>query len=139
MELHNIEKLLEKYFEATTTVTEEETLKAYFLQGDVAPHLQEYTTMFTYFSNAKEETFTKQVPLKPRKRNYKWLSVAAVAVLALGIYFGNDYREQKEAEYVLQETEKAFSLIAQNLNKGTEKLVYLNKFEEATNKIYKTN
>lgn len=142
MELHNIEKLLEKYFEATTTVAEEETLKAYFLQGDVAPHLQEYTTMFTYFSNAKEETFTKQVPLKPRKRNYKWLSVAAVAavaVLALGIYFGNDYREQKEAEYVLQETEKAFSLIAQNLNKGTEKLVYLNKFEEATNKIYKTN
>ncbi|ADY27985.1 MULTISPECIES: hypothetical protein [Cellulophaga] len=139
MELHNIEKLLEKYFEATTTVAEEETLKAYFLQGDVAPHLQEYTTMFTYFSNAKEETFTKQVPLKPRKRNYKWLSVAAVAVLVLGIYFGNDYREQKEAEYVLQETEKAFSLIAQNLNKGTEKLVYLNKFEEATNKIYKTN
>ncbi|SNQ43868.1 hypothetical protein [Cellulophaga lytica] len=139
MELHNIEKLLEKYFEATTTVAEEETLKAYFLQGDVAPHLQEYTTIFTYFSNAKEETFTKQVPLKPRKRNYKWLSVAAVAVLVLGIYFGNDYREQKEAEYVLQETEKAFSLIAQNLNKGTEKLVYLNKFEEATNKIYKTN
>ncbi|MDO6854326.1 hypothetical protein Q4599_12110 [Cellulophaga lytica] len=139
MELHNIEKLLEQYFEATTTVAEEETLKAYFLQGDVAPHLQEYTTMFTYFSNAKEETFTKQVPLKPRKRNYKWLSVAAVAVLVLGIYFGNDYREQKEAEYVLQETEKAFSLIAQNLNKGTEKLVYLNKFEETTNKIYKTN
>ncbi|MDO6492129.1 MAG: hypothetical protein ABJD66_17060 [Cellulophaga sp.] len=139
MELHNIEKLLEKYFEATTTVAEEEAIKAYFLKGDVAPHLQEYTAMFTYFSNAKEETFTKQVPLKPRKRNYKWLSVAAVAVLALGIYFGNDYREQKEAEYVLQETEKAFSLIAQNLNKGTEKLVYLNKFEEATNKIYKTN
>lgn len=139
MELHNIEKLIEKYLEATTTVAEEETLKAYFLKGDVAPHLKEYTAMFTYFSVAKEETFTKQVPLKPRKRNYKWLSVAAVAVLVFGIYYGNDYREQKEAEYVLQQTKKAFGLIAQNLNKGTEKLVYLNKFEETKNKIYKTN
>tara|TARA_R110002049_G_scaffold242128_4_gene415945 strand:+ start:2132 stop:2551 length:420 start_codon:yes stop_codon:yes gene_type:complete len=139
MELHNIEKLIEKYMEATTTVAEEEIVRAYFLKGDVAPHLKEYTAMFQYFSIAKEEQFTKQVPLKPRKSNYKWLSVAAVAVLVFGIYFGNDYREQKQAEYVLNETEKAFSLIAQNLNKGTEKLVYLEKLEETTNKIYTNN
>ncbi|MCK0157694.1 hypothetical protein MWU65_10920 [Cellulophaga sp. F20128] len=139
MELHNIEKLLEKYLEATTTVAEEETLRTYFLKGDIAPHLKEYTTMFQYFSMAKEEQFTKQVPLKPRKSNYKWLSVAAVAVLVFGIYFGKDYQEQKQAEYVLNETEKAFQLIAQNLNKGTEKLVYLGKLEETTNKIYTNN
>lgn len=139
MELHNIEKLIEKYMEATTTVAEEEIVRAYFLKGDVAPHLKEYTAIFQYFSIAKEEQFTKQVPLKPRKSNYKWLSVAAVAVLVFGIYFGNDYREQKQAEYVLNETEKAFSLIAQNLNKGTEKLVYLEKLEETTNKIYTNN
>ena len=55
MELHNIEKLIEKYMEATTTVAEEEIVRAYFLKGDVAPHLKEYTAMFQYFSIAKEE------------------------------------------------------------------------------------
>ncbi len=136
MELHNIEKLVEKYLDATTTVTEEETLRNYFLNSNVAPHLKEYATMFQYFSIAKEEQFTKHVPLKPRKSNYKWLYIAAAAVLIFGIYFGNDYREQKQAEYVLNETEKAFNLIAKNLSKGTEKIAYLRKLEETTNKIY---
>ena len=81
MELDNIERLLEKYFEATTTVAEEQTLQAYFSQEEVASHLEQYRPMFNYFSIAKEERYTKQVPLKPRKRNYKWLSIAAVVVL----------------------------------------------------------
>ena len=105
MELDKIEKLLEKYFEAATTVAEEETLKTYFSQEGVAAHLEPYTPMFQYFSNAKEERFTKEVPLESlasattkRKFNYKWLSVAAVTLLMFGIYFGNEYKEQKETE-----------------------------------------
>lgn len=140
MELDNIEKLLEKYFEATTTVTEEEILRTYFSQKNVATHLKQYAPMFQYFSKAKEEQYTKQVPLKPRKNYYKWISVAAVAVLMFGVYFGSDsykdYQEQKQAEYAYNETKKAMSLLASNFGKGTEKMAYLNEFDTTTQKIY---
>ena len=108
MELdNNIENLLEKYFEATTTVAEEELLRTYFTQESVASHLEQYRPMFSYFSKAKEEQYTKQVPLNTRRKfNYKWISVAAVAVLLLGIYFGpdqyQDYQDRREAEIAYQ-------------------------------------
>nr|WP_299173995.1 hypothetical protein [uncultured Allomuricauda sp.] len=139
MELDNIEKLLEKYFEATTTVAEEKTLQAYFSQESVATHLEQYRPMFNFFSNAKEERYTKQVPLKPRKNYYKWISVAAVAVLSFGIYFGNEYQEKRQAEYAYQETKKAFELLAENFGKGTGKVAYLQEFEVAKQKIYNNN
>ena len=136
MELDRIEKLLEKYFEATTTIAEEEVLSQYFSQDNIEPHLEQYRPMFNYFSVAKEERFTKQVPLKPRRNYYKWMSVAAVAILTFGIYFGNQYRERKQAEIAYQETKKAFELLAENFGRGTEKVAYLQEFEAAKQKIY---
>ena len=140
----NIENLLEKYFEATTTVAEEETLRTYFEQESVATHLEKYRSMFTYFSNAKEEQYTKQVPLNTKRRiNYKWISVAAVAVLFLGLYFGpdtyQDYQDRKQAELAYQQTKEALNLLAVNFGKGTEKINYLKEFEATTSKIYNDN
>ncbi|MEP3209628.1 MAG: hypothetical protein ABJN95_10585 [Maribacter sp.] len=142
MESDKIEKLIEKYFEATTTVAEEETIRAYFSQADVAAHLEQYAPMFRYFSDAKEEKYTKNLPLdtiaKVTKKRfpYRWLSVAAAGLIMFGIYFGNRYQEQQEAEYAYQETKKALDLLAQNFNRGTEKVAYLNQFEETKQKIY---
>jgi hypothetical protein len=140
----NIENLLEKYFEATATVAEEETLRMYFTQESVATHLEQYRPMFNYFSKAKEEQYTKQVPLNTRRKfNYKWISVAAVAVLFLGLYFGpdqyQDYQDRKQAKIAYNETKKALSLLAVNFNKGTEKINYLKEFEATTSKIYNDN
>lgn len=140
MELDRIEKLLEKYFEATSTVAEEETLKAYFLKDNVASHLKQYAPMFNYFSGAKEERFTKQVPLKPRRNYLKWASVAAVAVFMVGLYF---YRPAPAPvtladEYTQEEIEsaqEAFALLAMNFNKGTEQLYHLEEFQKTTNKF----
>lgn len=136
----NIEKLLEKYFEATTTVVEEETLRVYFNQEGVASHLEQYQPMFTYFSKAKEEQFTKVTslsePVKPRRRfNYRWVSVAAAVVLAFGVYFGNDYREQREAQKVYLQTKEALNLLAVNFNKVNQKVALLNEFEVAKQKV----
>lgn len=147
MESDKIERLVEKYYEATTTVAEEKTLRDYFSQDDVAKHLEQYAPMFQYFSSAKEEKFTKQVPLDTiasvtKKRfDFKWLSVAAVGVLMFGIYFGNGYlenqrEEQRQAELAYQETKKALNLLAENFNRGTEKVAYLNQFEETKQKVY---
>ncbi len=140
MELDRIEKLLEKYFDATATVAEEKILKEYFLNDDIPEHLQRYAPMFKYYSMAKEERFTKRLPLKSRNRSYlKWISIAAVAVMVFGIYFGRSYQEHKKAEYAYQETKKALSLLAENLERGTQKVAYLREFEETKQKIYNKN
>ena len=139
MELDRIEKLLEKYMEASTSVAEEKELRTYFSQESVPTHLKQYAPMFQYFSLAKEERFTKQVPLKTRRDYFKWASVAAVAVLMFGIYFGNEYQKQKEAEFAYNETKKALSLLADNFSRGTEKVAYLNEFENTKQKIYNKN
>ncbi|TDS15364.1 hypothetical protein DFQ03_2005 [Maribacter caenipelagi] len=144
MELHNIEKLIEKYFEATTTVAEEEILKKYFSEDKVAPHLEQYTPLFNYFTIAKEERFTKQVPLKPRRNYLKWVSVAAIAVFMFGLYFYQPIPPPVTLadEYTPEEIEsakEAFALLAMNFNKGTEQLYHLDEFEKTTNKFLTKN
>ena len=147
MESHNIEELLDKYFEANTTVAEEETLRHYFSNESVAAHLEQYAPMFQYLSNAKEERFTKQVPINTRKRKavFRWVSVAAVAVLLFGIYFNQPpITDPKTVEGTLGENytqeeiaaaQEAFSLLAINFNKGTDQLSHLDEFEKNTNKF----
>ena len=139
MELDRIEKLMEKYLEASTSIAEEQELRAYFSKDSVAKHLEQYAPMFQYFSTAKEERYTRQLPLKTSRFNYKWLSIAAMAVLFFGIYFGNEYQKKKEAEYAYNETKKALTLLADNFSRGTEKVAYLNEFENAKQKIYNKN
>lgn len=140
MESHNIEKLLEKYFDATTSVAEEETLKEYFTSESVATHLEQYAPMFQYFSHAKEERFTKQVTMNTGRRKlvYRWISVAAVTVLLIGVYFNRTTEKSLEETYTQEEiaaAQEAFSLLAINFNKGTNQLSYLDEFDKNTTKF----
>ena len=143
MELANIEKLIEKYENAETSLKEETVLKTYFSQDGVAPHLEEYKAMFIYFQESKEERFTKTIPLRKKTSNMWWLSIAASVALIFSVYFVNSPRdltasEQKEAEMAFLETQKAFQLISQNLNKGGNvAMAGLSEFEKAQNKVFK--
>ena len=137
MELANIEKLLEKYLDAETSIAEEKQLKNYFLSDNVAPHLQEYQAMFGYFSTSKNERFTKTIQLKPKKMNWKWLSVAASVVLLVSVYTGYENNQQKKAEKIYNETKMAFGMLSANLNKGNEAFLQLQHFEDTKNKIFK--
>ncbi|MFK7750362.1 MAG: hypothetical protein AB8B65_18365 [Kordia sp.] len=137
MELANIENLIEKYFEATATVQEEQELKTYFSQDNVAPHLQEYKPMFQYFTDLKSEKFTRNVPLKPRKNYLKWISVAAVFVLTTSLFI-NEWKKQREVDEAIADFKMAMSLVSENLNTGASHINYLSEFEETTNKIFIT-
>ncbi|MCX2678535.1 hypothetical protein OOZ15_01140 [Galbibacter sp. EGI 63066] len=139
--VNNIEKLLEKYFEATTTVAEENELRVYFSQSEVAPHLEQYRPMFAYFSVAKKEKSTRDVPLKPRRNtNYlKWISVAAVAAIIFGVYINRPAEvsplEETYTQEELQSARMALALFTDNFNKGTQGAAHLAEFEKNTNRF----
>ena len=110
-------------------------LKNYFSSDTVAPHLEMYKPMFEYFLVNQQEQFTKDVPLKTKNIfNYKWISVAAVAVLMMGFYFSpiiansdcNDLGTYCEPEQALEEVSKQLAMISNHFNKGTQTVGYLN-------------
>ncbi len=140
MVLNNIEKLLEKYDNGETTLKEEQQLKDYFSQETVAPHLEMYKPLFGYFLVNQQEQFTKDVPLTTKKVfNYKWLSVAAVAVLMFGMYFNNTKISQEELgtysenekQLALNEVRESLQLVSNVFNKGTRQVSYLGQLENA--------
>ncbi|MFD2541787.1 hypothetical protein ACFSSB_05595 [Lacinutrix gracilariae] len=144
MVLNNIEQLLEKYNNGETTLKEEQQLKNYFTQETVAPHLEMYKPMFTYFSVSQEEQFSKDVPLKTNKNNlYKWISVAAVAVLMIGFYFkspqtsSDDLGTYKDPEMAYLEVKKSLEMISTQFNKGASSINYLTEVENTTSLIFK--
>ncbi|WP_289063573.1 hypothetical protein [uncultured Zobellia sp.] len=146
MELDRIEKLLEKYFEAETTVAEETELRAFFSKREVPENLEQYIPLFSFTSGAKKEQLSKEIVLEPKTTGgstslYKWMSIAAAVVLMFGVYLGKTYYDEKELEqqqalYAYNETKKALDMLSQNMERGTEKMGYLNEFVVAKQKIY---
>ncbi|MFS4418323.1 hypothetical protein [Maribacter sp. 2307ULW6-5] len=140
MELDRIEKLLEKYFEAETSLAEEERLREFFTAQDVPEHLQQHTALFAHLAQSKEERSVRPQALPKNKGHYGWAAAVAAVVLATGLYFnGAQEREAHlEATYTAAEiasAKEAFALLAINFNKGTEQLHHLREFEESTQKF----
>jgi len=138
MELYKIEQLLEKYLNAETSLQEEATLKNYFSTGDVAPHLQEYESMFGYFAISKAETSAKPIQLNTKKTNWKWLSVAASVAILVSVYFGSGPSDDEIARAQYAEVMSTLKLLSTNLNKGNEAMANLYVYENTVNKILKT-
>jgi hypothetical protein len=149
MALDNIEKILDKYFEGETSIAEENELKDYFSSSDVAQHLKPYQPIFGYFSQAKEQQFTQEIPLQTKKPNkVMWLSIAASVVMMLGVstmmYFENNESKQFVActpedspELAFEQTQKALALVSEHLNTGIQSVGYINEYENSKNKIFK--
>jgi len=160
MVLNSIEKLLEKYDNGETSLKEEKQLQAYFAQDEVAPHLESYRVMFQYFNKTKQEHYTKDVPLKPRTYTlYKWISVAAVAVLMLAVFTQFDSKKtiadlNSEELLAYNQTMEALNLVSSKFNqgatslnalnlastqfdRGAEQVNYISEFSNTTSKIFK--
>lgn len=160
MVLNSIEKLLEKYDNGETTLKEEKQLQAYFAQDDIAQHLESYKVMFQYFNKTKQEQFTKDVPLKSKTYSlYKWISVAAVAVLMLTVFTQFDSKKSlndlnSEELLAYNQTMEALNLVSSKFNqgatslnalnlagtqfeKGAEQVGLISEFSTTTNKIFK--
>ena len=140
MELANIEKLVEKYENAETTLQEEAVLRNYFTKEEVATHLQEYSYMFNYFATIKDEMYTKTIELEPKKikkKNFKWLSVAASIVLVFIVFVGKNEYNKYRAEVEFEKISKGLKLISSNFKKAETSVATLYTHEDTVNKILK--
>ncbi len=140
MELSNIEKLLEKYFEGETTISEEKELKVYFTRETVPSHLESYKDMFQYFSEESTITASKDLNLYSgtKSTRYVWMGIAASIALIAGVFLTKTDQIDKtelgtyeDPEIALQETKKVLNMVSQLMNEGKQELVYLNEFENA--------
>lgn len=140
MVLNNIENLLEKYENGETSLKEEQQLKDYFSQETVAPHLEPYKPMFTYFLVNQEEQFTKALsfPEKSKNKNrfnFKWLSVAAVTVLMVSVFVFKSFNEEKltltDADKIeINNAKEALAIMSKHFNQGTAQVSYLDEISK---------
>ena len=146
MEPSNIEILLEKYFEAETTIKEENELKEYFSQINIPAHLLQYQPLFGYLNISKEQKSATKTALQPKRSYLRILSIAASVVVLLGVgtfsYF-NMKTIQKETlgdfespEMAFRETQKALLLLSENVNVGISGAAQIQEFDNAKNKIF---
>lgn len=153
MELKKIEELIDRYFEGSSNEKEEQVLRSYFLQENVAPHLIQYQSIFSYFSKAKEENFQPEFVVKDivkRKKNNRFLiSIAASVLVLIGTsifmftnYYPDNHNElgtYNDPKIALKETQKALSLLSKHVNTGYESVQYIDEYEITRDKIFNLN
>lgn len=151
MDNKGINTLIERYFEGESSLAEEAQLRRYFSQAEVPAELEKYQTLFQYFSNEgqaglgsdfddrlfqKIEELDKKpalsTPAKIRSLNFYLARVAAVVVLALGLWWSIEKHpstpqtEETAAvdwsKYEVKDPQQAFKLTAAALHKASAEL-----------------
>lgn len=151
MESQKINILLQKYFEAETTLDEENELITYFTSGEVDENLKMYVPMF---SGMKELLADENPELgeelmihileseHKEKVKYRWMwqmvtGVAAsviLVMLAVNYYSGkNQWKDTySDPQLAYAEASKTLEFVAAKYNKGLASLSPVGKLGEAT-------
>src|SRR3954465_1665860 len=101
MESNNIQELLNRYWNAETTLEEEAQLRAYFSNKDLPEQFRETAALFRYFDLNKkkelsDETFNQNVLSKVKESKkgkvvsllYNSMRIAAgISVLVIAVWF----------------------------------------------------
>lgn len=146
MELDKIDKLMEAYFEGTTSLEDEAILMDYFNNHIVADHLLQYKPIFVGLSAARKERSSRDFKLEETTSSKTiktwWYAAAGMVVVAVGI--GSLFlsqpqlsQEEKEALVAFENSKTAMILLSEKLNKGTHQLSYMNQFDIAKDKVWK--
>lgn len=107
MKEKNIQILLDKYFEGTTTCKEEKLLRNFFCGKSVPEDLTNYIPIFTCFSEEiKERTQRKPHNRRTLYIRYTWSAVAASVLILIGIAGLKGYDQHSNTNYVIINGEK---------------------------------
>lgn len=133
-----IEELLEKYWEAETSLSEEKELRKLIRESDGFEKEKELFKALGKFRT--EEPKQLNIPkTKVRKLKTSWISWAASIAILLGSFWGWKSYEQKQAEQeAYEEVMHALALIQTNLSKGQQQMQPLNdlKYLNTTNQVF---
>ncbi len=146
MESGKIERLIEKYEEGHSSISEENILREYFRKEEVPAHLQSYKLIFAYAAQQREKKMNEKPPqVGQRSYRFTWASVAAILIIALGVFFffdnqsstlkQNELGTVTDEEMALQKTKETLFMVSQFMNEGTSDLIYLKEFNNTKNKI----
>lgn len=157
MNIREIEKLLDRYFEAETSQEEELLLKQFFLSNDVPAHLQHYVPIFR-FKKSEENFIVKtdfEVHLLNRieqgrrnsfrsRRMWYIASGLAAAVLLLFTIFtemrpakvvADRVYSQEEIQLAYLQTKEILAFTSGKINQGTKPLSSVSKINAGTSAV----
>ncbi len=160
MDSKQIEHLLEKYWNADTSLEEEKELHQFFQSAEVPENLKETAALFRYFESEKERsleenfdaTVTKQIKQRQGGKIVpmtNWFQVARVAagvvVIVAAVYLiGHEVRNsspneitdtESDPKLAFEETKKALLMISKNFGKAQREASKINLLNEAEQKI----
>jgi hypothetical protein len=160
MDSKRIEQLLEKYWNAETSLEEEQELHRFFRGTDVPENLKETAALFRYFETEKSKTLnenfdasvTKQIKQRQGGKIVSmtnWFQIArvaaGVAVVVAAVYLvGHEVRKSSPTEITdteidpklpNEQTKKALLMMSKNFHKAQNEASKINLLNEAEQKI----
>lgn len=158
MDSKRIEQLLEKYWNAETSLEEEQELHQFFQNNSVPEKLKETAILFRYFEEEKRRTLnenfdatvTKQIKQRQDGKIVSmsnWFQIARVAagiaVVVAAVYLiGHEVRRPNEMtdtesdpKLAFEQTKKALLMISKNFGKAQQEASKINLLNEAEEKI----
>ena len=143
MKPDELNKLLEKYERAETSLEEERALKKYFAQHDSDNEQSEYQSIFSLYQKEQERAIPDlEKPEKP-KAKFTWMKIAAVFVMMIaGAYFYQQYQYQQElkqqqAQEAFDQTKEVLKLVATEFQKGKSNLILLKDINQTKDEFIK--
>ena len=160
MDSKTIAALLEKYWNAETTLEEEQQLREYFVGANVPDDMREAATLFRFLDAEKNKTLsenfetrvTKQLHQRREGKIISLVSFKNITRIAAGIfvvvaatYFirqevRKSYPQELQDTYTdpqmaFEETKKALQMISNSFGKAKHETEKIKMFNEAEKKI----
>ncbi|MDD2584179.1 MAG: hypothetical protein WCR61_03820 [Bacteroidales bacterium] len=146
IEKNNISAILDKYFEALTSLEEEQQLRDYFA-GEVAPEYAIYKPLFNSFSNERESLnnvkVDKNVKSTSSKKLHYWFSrISVISAAALVVLMFSIWPKQSDSLHLLingvtvRNSELATSMAQTQLTRVNS---MLGKYKQSNNQLEDLN
>lgn len=156
MNSQGIEKLLEKYFHGETSLSEERTLREFFRQDELPPHLAELKDQFIMFDEESgkvlpddfDESLFEEVNQQERRSKaskravfYYIGGVAATILIIVSIFIRFDSfttrteNSTMDADMAFAEASRILFFVSDKFNQGAKPLKKVARFDEGVKNL----